>query len=201
MVRRIACLYLLLPIMAMATTPYPASAPATVPGIAYTLELYPDGADHDPAVPTPEATLGHPVGARAPSSREIHAYAVALAEASPRVELVEYARSFEDRPLVYLVISSAENLARREEIQAGKARLADPRGLADGERARLIDALPAVAWLAYGIHGNESSTSDAAMAVMHHLTSTAAAPVHSRPAPAPAPAHFPYAVANAWQTC
>ena len=28
---------------------------------------------------------------------------------------------------------------------------------------------PAVAWLAYGIHGNESYTSDAAMAVMHHL--------------------------------
>jgi hypothetical protein len=165
----IACLFLLLPITATATTPYPASTPAAVPGLAYTLDLYPDGADHDPAVPTPEATLGHPVGARAASSRQIHAYAVALAHASPRVELVEYARSFEGRPLVYLVISSPENLARREEIQAGKARLADPRGLASGERDRLIDALPAVAWLAYGIHGNESSSSDAAMAVMHHL--------------------------------
>jgi len=170
MARMLACLCLLLPPMAMATTPYPASTSATVPGLAYTLDLYPAGADHDPAVPTPEATLGHPVGARAASSREIHAYAVALAQASPRVELVEYARSFEDRPLVYLVISSPENLARRDEIQAGKARLADPRGLAGGERDRLIDTLPAVAWLAYGIHGNESSTSDAAMAVMYHLS-------------------------------
>jgi hypothetical protein len=69
--------------------------------------------------------------------------------ASGRVELVEYARSYEGRPLVYLVISSPANLARSEEIQAGMAALADPRGLEAGRRARLIDTLPGVAWLAY----------------------------------------------------
>ncbi len=169
MARMIVWLCLLLPVIAAATTPYPVATPATVPGLAYTLDLYPDGADHDPAIPTPETALGHPVGARAASSREIHAYALALAQASPRVELVEYARSFEDRPLVYLIISSAENLARRDDIQAGMAQLADARSLAGEARDRLIDTLPAVAWLAYGIHGNESSTSDAAMAIMHHL--------------------------------
>jgi hypothetical protein len=109
------------------------------------------------------------VGRRTATPEQIAAYAQAVANTSPRVQLVEYARSYEGRPLVYLAISSPANLARSEEIQAGMAELADPRTLDAGRRAQLIDGLPAVAWLAYSIHGNESSGSDAALAVIHHL--------------------------------
>jgi hypothetical protein len=152
-----------------AETPYPAPTPSALSGLDYELPIYPEGADHDPAVPSPDAVLGFPAGRRAATPEQIVAYARAVADASDRVQLVEYARSYEGRPLVYLVISSPANLGRSADIQAGMAALADPRRLEAARRARLIDELPAVAWLAYSIHGNESSGSDASLVVIHHL--------------------------------
>jgi hypothetical protein len=152
-----------------AQTPYPSPAPSPLAGLEYTESIYPAEADHDPAIPAPEATLGFPVGQRTATPEQIVAYAEAVAAASERVALIEYARSYEARPLIYLAISSPANLARSDEIKAGMAALADPRGLDAAQRARLIDTLPGVAWLAYSIHGNESSGSDAALAVIHHL--------------------------------
>lgn len=161
----------LLPMSALAQThtPYEPLAVAELPGLAYAQSLYPPTADHDPGLPEPGAFLGFPVGQRTATSAQIDAYSRLLAEASDRVELVEYGSTFEGRPLVYLVISSPANLARSEAVQDGMARLADPRGLGAAERQRLVADLPAVAWLAYSIHGNESSGSDAALAVMYHL--------------------------------
>ncbi len=158
-----------LPLAVMAQTSYEPVAEAELPGLIYAESLYPAAADHDPAVPEPGEFLGFPVGQRTASSAQIDAYARRLAEASERVELVEYGQTFEGRPLLYLVVTSPANLENRAEIQAGMARLADPRGLGSAERDRLTNELPAVAWLAYSIHGNESSGSDAALAVMYHL--------------------------------
>ncbi len=164
-------LLLLLPLFAVAQpqTPYEPLRVAELPGLSYAQSLYPDDADHDPAIPTPELVLGFPVGQRTANSAQIDAYARLLAEASERMEWVEFGPSFEGRPMGYLVISSTQNLARRAAVQDGMARLADPRGLASAERDRLIAELPGVAWLGYTIHGNESSGSDAALAVMYHL--------------------------------
>jgi len=159
----------LLPLSLAAQTPYDPITVADLADLSYTESLYPDQADHDPAVPEPGEFLGFPVGQRTATSAEIDAYARRLAEASERVELIDYGQTFEGRALVYLVVSSPDNLARSEAIQDGMARLADPRGLVSGQRDRLINDLPAVAWLAYSIHGNESSGSDAALAVMYHL--------------------------------
>jgi hypothetical protein len=154
---------------AAAQTPYAAVPPSPLPALDYGRDIYPAGADHDPAVPNPDAFLGFPVGQRTATPEQVVAYARAVAEASPRAELVEYARSYEGRPLVYLVISSPANLARQDEIKAGMQALADPRNTGAAERARLVESLPGVAWLAYSIHGNETSGSDASLAVIHHL--------------------------------
>ncbi len=168
---RLCPLLFLIPALTLARvpTPYDPIAIADLPGLEYTESLFPEDADHDPAIPRPEAVLGFPVGERAANSAQIDAYSRMLAEASDRVQLVEIGESFEGRPMVYLVISSPENLARSEEVKDGMARLADPRGLPPVARDRLIAQLPGVAWLGYTIHGNESSGSDAALAVMFHL--------------------------------
>ena len=155
--------------LAQTATPYPEPTPSPLAGLDYPQSLFPEEADHDPAVPLPESVLGFEVGERVATSEQIVAYARRVAEASDRVELVEYGQTFEGRPLVYLTVSTPENLARGDEIQTGMAALADPRDSDAGERDRLIDQLPAVAWLGYSIHGNESSGSDASLAVLYHL--------------------------------
>ncbi|MBK8096790.1 MAG: peptidase M14 [Planctomycetes bacterium] len=127
------------------------------------------GAVHDAAVPTPAQVLGYEPGAEISLHAEVESYLRALAAASPKVRLFEYGRSWQGRRLWYAVVANATNMARLETIQQGMARLADPRVLAAADAERLIADLPAVAWLAYCVHGDEPSGSDAALALLHHL--------------------------------
>ncbi len=89
------------------------------------------GVRYNPGIPTLQQVVGHDVGEKMSSPEEIHAYLKALAAAAPdRVRLVEYARSWEGRPLHLLVIGSAERMARLDQVKADLRRLADPEGSA-----------------------------------------------------------------------
>jgi hypothetical protein len=128
------------------------------------------GARYNPGIPTLQQVVGHDVGEKMSSPEEIHAYLKALAAAAPdRVKLVEYARSWEGRPLHLLVIGSPERLARLEQVKADLRRLADPRGLSQADADRLIRDLPVVTWLIHSVHGNEVTSSDAALAEAYHI--------------------------------
>ena len=85
------------------------------------------------------------------------------------MRIVEYGRTWENRPLVYVVIASEENFARLDTIKQGMARLADPRRIDGDDADALIRDLPAVVWLGYGIHGDEISSTDAALYTAYHL--------------------------------
>lgn len=137
---------------------------------AETGEPFFPGATYRQSIPTPESILGFPVGERAATPLEIEVCLRTWAEASPRARLTEYGRTHEDRPLFLYTVSSPENLARLDEIQQGWARVADPRGLAPERAEERATSLPAVAWLAYSIHGDETSGADAALALAYHLT-------------------------------
>ena len=127
-------------------------------------------AAYDPAIPAPRAVLGHELGAEISSPEQFAAYLSALAAAAPdRARLVEYARSWEGRPLHVLAIASRERMARLAEVRAGLARLADPRGLDAAEEARLVGELPVVVWMLAAVHGNEISPSEAMLAQAYHL--------------------------------
>jgi hypothetical protein len=123
----------------------------------------------DERVPRPDAMLGYALGSRFTHWERIAAYFDALAAASPRVKVWQYGSTYEGRPLKLAAITSPENLARLEEIRAQHLRLGDPEALSRGERERLAKRLPAVVWLAYGVHGDEASSSEAAMAVAYAL--------------------------------
>ena len=134
-------------------------------------ELLPlPGLDLDPAIPRLDAVVSHGFGRDVSSSAEVHAYLRALASAAPfRSRLIEYGRSVEGRPLAHLVITSAANLERLDEIRSANLRLADPRGLDESAAEELCRTQPAIVWLAYTVHGNESSGSDAALLTAYHL--------------------------------
>lgn len=143
--------------------------PTAVPGLSPVVEYFP-GTAYRATVPTQQSLLGFAPGARASSAAEIEKCLRAWAAAAPdRTRLVEYARTYEQRPLHYMVVTAPKNLARLDEIQSSLARLGDPRRVSEGEAAELIRTLPAVAWLAYTIHGDETEGSDAALALLYHL--------------------------------
>lgn len=72
---------------------------------------------YNPNIPTPAAYLGYAVGAWHVTHDQLIGYMMALDAASDRVQLKEYGRSHEHRPLVCLTISTPANLANLEEIK------------------------------------------------------------------------------------
>lgn len=127
-------------------------------------------ATYDAAVPTVEAVTGAGWGAEVTTPEQIVAYARALAQAAPsRARVIDTGRSQEGRPLVLLVVSSAENVARLDAIRADLARLADPRTRSAAEADDLVRRLPAVVFLAGSVHGDEPSGGDAVLALAYVL--------------------------------
>jgi len=120
-------------------------------------------------VPRPDAVLGYPLGSRFTHWDAMIGYLEKVAAASPRVKMWSYGSTYEGRPLELLAVSSPENLARLEEIRKDHLRLSDPGALTDGEKDRLLRSLPLLVWLAYGVHGNESSSSEAALGTVYAL--------------------------------
>jgi hypothetical protein len=134
-----------------------------------TVDMWP-GAQYDPAVPTIKKVLGYEPGERIAPHAHLMKYFEALAAAQPnRVKLIEYTKSWEGRKLIIAVVGNEANIKRLPEIQAGMKKLADPRKTTDAEAQKLIGNLPALVMLAYNVHGNEISGSDAAMETAYHL--------------------------------
>jgi hypothetical protein len=120
---------------------------------------------YDPAIPTPRSYLGFEIGERHIQHHELVGYLRTLAAASDRVTMEEYARSYGNRPLVLLTISSPDNHKRLSTIRRQHLQLSDP----DKSAAVNINKLPAVINMGYGVHGNEPSAANVAPLVAYHL--------------------------------
>ena len=121
------------------------------------------------AVSDPATFLGFEAGQRVANPAQITAAIMAWQGQSDRLKVIEYAQTHEGRPLFAVFISSPTNLARLDDIEAQINKLADARTLNNAEANAIIESLPAVAWMAYSIHGNETSGADAALASIYHL--------------------------------
>ena len=127
-------------------------------------------ADYHASIPSIESVLGYNPGEEITRHADVLRYFEALAAAAPeRVEIINYAESWQGRRLAYVVISSASNMARLEDIKKGMQALSDPRLTNSIVADELIEQQPAVTWLSYGVHGNEISSTDAAMVTAYHL--------------------------------
>lgn len=145
----------------------PFSANVEMPGTAPEV-LFP-WASFDPRIPTQKQVLGFDPGARPLTHGEALRYLEALAAASPRAEMREYARSHEGRALVTFFVSDEQTIVDLDSFRAAHIRRVDPRGRStDDDAAALADA-KAVGWVAYGIHGDELSSVDAAAAMAYWL--------------------------------
>lgn len=115
-------------------------------------------------LPTPDVFLGYELGTRFSRHHQVVDYFERIAELSDRVQLEYYGETNEGRPLLTAYIASPENMARLDEIRRNNLRLAHlESGAATGD-------LPAIVWLSYNVHGNESVSTEAAMKTLHALT-------------------------------
>lgn len=136
---------------------------------APTQELAP-GTSYDPSIPTLSDVVGHDFREEVTHPDDIVRYFEALAAAAPnRTRLIQYAESWEGRPLVVLVIGSPDRMSRLDQIRADLGRFAAVEGLSEQEIERLVGELPVVTALMHGVHGNEISSNGAAMAEAYHL--------------------------------
>ncbi|MFH1765961.1 MAG: M14 family zinc carboxypeptidase [Gemmatimonadota bacterium] len=134
-----------------------------------TQELAP-GTRYDPAIPTLDEVVGHDFREEITPPAGVIQYMEALHAAAPhRTRLVRYAESWEGRPLVLMVIGTPERIAGLNAIKEDLQRLSDPRGLTDAETEALLARLPVVTMIMHAIHGNESTSTGAAMAEVYHL--------------------------------
>ncbi len=82
-----------------------------------------------------------------------------IAESSPRVALIEYGESYEGRPLLCAVVGAPERIADLDGLLADRARHA---------AGEAVD-VPLVIWIGACVHGDETSGSDAALALLKRL--------------------------------
>ena len=113
---------------------------------------------------SPEEFLGYKIGTRFTPHWRIAAYFQYVAESLPtKMKLQEYGQTNEHRPLLLAIISSEENMGRLETIRQNNLKLA--RMSADQSAAD--EQAPVIVWLSYNVHGNEASSSEAAMQTLY----------------------------------
>ncbi|WP_228850876.1 M14 family zinc carboxypeptidase [Aegicerativicinus sediminis] len=121
----------------------------------------------DPYIPSPEAFLGYGIGEQYTRHDRIVAYMRKLAELSPKASLEVYGYTHESRELVILTISNPQNINNIIEIQKEHLQLVDP-----NDNSPINTNTPIVIQLGYNVHGNEASSSEAAMLTAYTLVAS-----------------------------
>jgi len=128
-----------------------------------TLDYYFTNTNFAANIPTPKSVLGYQIGEWHVSHDQVLMYFRALAAASDRVTITEYARSYEQRPLIYLTVTSVENHGQLDNIK--KNHIANLSGDKKSNG-------PVVLYQGYSVHGNEASGGNAALLYAYYLAAS-----------------------------
>ncbi|WP_299314130.1 M14 family metallopeptidase [uncultured Aquimarina sp.] len=129
------------------------------------LDYYlPKGVSYNPEIPTPQSVLGFVPGKWHVTHDKLIEYMKALAEASPRITLEDRGKTFEDRPIILLTITSEKNHQNLEKIRTQHLQLTQT-------NASTVDipSMPTVVYQGFSIHGNEPSGSNASLVAAYYL--------------------------------
>ena len=127
-------------------------------------EMFPADVSYNPAIPTPDAVLGHALGEQPVRHHKLVEYITTVAGLSDRMSVEVIGYTHERRPILFLVVTSPENHARIDEIRGQHIALTEP-----DLDVSVDDGMPIVTWLNYGVHGAESSGMDASLPMAYYL--------------------------------
>jgi hypothetical protein len=116
-------------------------------------------------IKSPSEFLGYEIGSRFTRHHKVVAYFKYVSKTVPNVQLEKYGETNEHRPLYLSYISSPENINNLEKIR--KANLSQT-----GIVAGISNNKTAIVWLSYNVHGNEASSTEAAMLTIYDLVTT-----------------------------
>jgi Zinc carboxypeptidase len=112
---------------------------------------------------SPDEFLGYPLGSKFTLHYKVVQYYQYLAANSKNVKLQYYGKTNEGRELLVAMVANDENINRLEEIRKSNLSNAGfPGGTAMANQ-------PAIVWLSYNVHGNESVSTEASMQTIYDL--------------------------------
>jgi hypothetical protein len=114
---------------------------------------------------SPAEYLGYNLGEAFTPHYKVTGYLEKVSGQSTLAEFRRYGNSYEGRPLSVIIISSVENIENLENIRINNLRKA---GLMPGEPEKNGKI---IVWLSYNVHGDEASSTEAALATVYKLVS------------------------------
>jgi hypothetical protein len=129
------------------------------------LEYYlPSDVTYDKNIPTPEQVIGYQIGDWHISHDKLVQYIYAVAAASNRITIEDRGETFEGRPLLLLTVTSPTNHNNIDTIKQNHLALTESNGASQN-----TSEMPIVVYQGFSIHGNESSGSNASLALAYYL--------------------------------
>ncbi len=135
----------------------------TLTALAQENYFYPNAGKLNPAIPSPAQFLGYNIGEQHTRHERIVEYIKELDRLSDRVSSEIIGETFEHRAQITAVFTDPKNHQNIESIR--EAHLA-------GQKNGATKNVPLVIHLAYNVHGNEPSSSEAAMLTAYYLTAS-----------------------------
>jgi len=129
--------------------------------------FFPKGSKLDEQITSPEGFLGYAIGDWHTRYDRMVSYMEELARQSEKVHFQIIGYTNELRPQIVLTITNPENYQRLEAIREEHLKLSK----GDGEAVNL-DKMPVILLLGYNVHGNEPSSTEAAMLTAYYLAAS-----------------------------
>ena len=140
------------------------------PAFAQSAYFFPKGGEFDPAIPTPQQFLGYEIGSRYTRHDQLVAYFNELAKHSDKIKVEQIGTSYEGRPLIIATVTAAQNQQQLDTLRRQHVTLADP-----AQPLSAAGNSPVVVWLGYSVHGNETSSGEAALLTAYYLVANRSA--------------------------
>ena len=128
--------------------------------------FFPKATQLDTKIPTPEAFLGYPIGSYLTRHDQVVAYFRQLEKVSDRVHVESIGKTYEQREQVIVTITSAANYQKLEQIRQEHLSQIDP------AKPVLGNSAPIIINLGYGVHGNETSSTETSLLTGYFLAAS-----------------------------